>query len=124
MKILIQLAIIFAVCLCGEGVSGILPVTIPGSVISMILLFILLLARVIRAEQIEETGDFFLKNMGFFFIPAGVAIMDYFDLLKANLFPFLAVVTLTTIITFGVTSWTVIGVMRLQSKLRGGKKDE
>ena len=42
MKIIKQLTIISAVCLAGEAVSAVLPFAFPGSVISMIMLFLLL----------------------------------------------------------------------------------
>ena len=47
MKFLKQAAIIFAVYLVGGFISSILPFSFPGSVISMILLFILLMTGVL-----------------------------------------------------------------------------
>ena len=44
MKILIQLTILFAICLVGQLISGFLPFAVPGSVISMVILLLLLLA--------------------------------------------------------------------------------
>lgn len=122
MKILLQLTVIFIICLCADAISSILPIPFPGSVIAMIILFILLMTKRVKQEQIVEVGDFFLKNMAFFFIPAGVAIIDYFDILKQGIVAFLAVCVITTFITFGVTVWTVKGVMKLQE--RGNKKHE
>ena len=67
----------------------------------------------------RQKGDFLLKNMAFFFIPAGVGILEHYDRLKANLLPFLAVCVLTTFITFFVSAMTVRAMMALQKK--GGK---
>lgn len=124
MKILLQLATIFIICLVGEFLVGFLPFQFPSSVMSMILLFLLLFSKIIKQEQIKDTGDFFLKNMAFFFIPAGVAIMDYFDILKESIFLFLLVCFITTIIVFWVTVNTVTLVMRIQEKRRAGKKHD
>ena len=124
MKSIFQVGIVLAVCLAGELISMVLPLPIPTSVLSMILLFILLLTKIVRVRHIEMFGDFLLKNMAFFFIPAGVAIMEQFDLLKSNLVPFLLICVISTLVTFFVTAYTVKGVMALQKKLRGGMRDE
>ena len=95
----------------------------------MILLFLLLLFKVLKVEHIEEKASFVLNNMAFFFIPAGVGVMEYFDILGAYLVPFLVICVVSTILTFAVTAWTVTGVMRLQEYIakrkgqRNGKVD-
>lgn len=124
MKSLFQVGIIFAVCFAGELISKVLPITIPASVMSMILLFVLLLIKWIKPRQIERFGDFLLKNMAFFFIPAGVAIIEQFDTLKNYLLPFLLICFVTALLTFFATAYTVKGVMALQKKLRRRGNDE
>ena len=46
MNIMGELALIFGICLVGEGVAALLPVAFPASVISMVLLMVLLLTGV------------------------------------------------------------------------------
>lgn len=122
MEILTQLAIITGICICGDWISSLLPISFPGSVISMILLFVLLGMEWVKEEHIQEVGDFLLKNMAFFFVPAGVSVMKYFQLLKDSIVPFIMICIITLILTFAVTSWTVSVVMHLQQKI--GKKEE
>lgn len=122
MKYLFQAGIVFGVCLLGELLSKVIP--IPTSVLSMVLLFVLLLLKWIKPRHIEHFGNFLLKNMAFFFIPAGVAIMEQFDLLKNYLVPFLLICFITTIITFLVTVYTVKGVMAIQKKVKEKYKHE
>ncbi|MBC5646857.1 CidA/LrgA family protein [Christensenella tenuis] len=124
MKSLFQVGIVLAVCLAGELVSEAIPAAIPTSVISMILLFVLLLSKCVKPRHIEQFSDFLLKNMAFFFIPAGVAIMEQFDLLKNYLFPFLLICFITTIITFFATAYTVKAVMAAQKRVREDKRHE
>lgn len=69
MEVLKQLAIILGITLLGEAIAAVLPFAFPASVIAMVLLFILLLTGAIQVKTIEETGDFFLKNMSLFFPP-------------------------------------------------------
>ena len=120
MKLLIQIGIIFGVCWVGEGLSKLLP--LPGSVISMILLFLLLLTKLVKPAHIAEKSDFLLKNMAFFFIPAGVAIMESLGILWENLIPFLTVCFVTMVITFAATAYTVRLVIWLQNRLSARKE--
>lgn len=122
MKIIYQIGIIFALCWVSEIIEAFLPFAFPASVIGMILLFILLAFRVLKVEHIREKSDFLLSNMAFFFIPAGVSIINYFEVLKGNVGKLLLICFLTTILTFTATAWTVRGVLRLQN--RGKKKPE
>ena len=122
MKIIYQIGISFTLCWASEIIEGLLPFSFPASVIGMILLFILLAFRVLKVEHIREKSDFLLSNMAFFFIPAGVSIINYFDVLKGNVGKLLLICFLTTILTFATTAWTIRGVLRLQN--RGKKKPE
>ena len=116
MKIIYQIGIIFALCWVSEIVEALLPFSFPASVIGMILLFVLLALRVLKVEHIREKSDFLLSNMAFFFIPAGVSIINYFDVLAGNVGKLLLICFLTTILTFAVTAWTVRGVLFLMNR--------
>lgn len=116
MKILIQIALIAGFCILGDWISSLLPIPFPGSVIAMILLFLALLIKIIKEKQIELIGDFLLKNMAFFFIPAGVSVMNYFDILKQSFFPFLIICAITLVLTFAVTAFTVSMIMNIVEK--------
>lgn len=83
-KLLVQIGIVFGICLVGEGIAAVLPFAFPASVLSMLLLFVLLLCGVLKVEHIREKGDFLLKNMAFFFIPSGVALLEQVDFLKGK----------------------------------------
>lgn len=120
MKLLIQFGIIFGVCWVGEGLASLLP--LPGSVISMILLFLLLLVRLLKPAHIAEKSSFLLKNMAFFFIPAGVAIMESMGILWENLLPFLTICFVSMIVTFAATAYTVRFVIWLQNRISAGKE--
>src|SRR5659263_621667 len=90
----------FGVCLLGQAISAFLPISFPGSVLSMIILFILLFFRVIKVDHIRQKADFLLKNMSFFFIPAGIGILSSFDLIRSSILPLITVIIVTTILTF------------------------
>lgn len=121
MKLMFQIGLVFGICLIGQIISVFLPIAIPGSVISMILLFLLLFFKVLKIDHIRQKADFLLKNMSFFFIPAGIGIIANFTAIKDSILPLLAVVAITTIMTFGATAFTVQGVIALQTKFEKRK---
>ena len=71
-----------------------MPFTLPASIIGMLLLLALLLARVIKTEHIREKSDYLLGNLPFFFIPASVSIINYADVLRENLLALVVVLSL------------------------------
>ena len=115
-KIIIQITIIFSICWISQIVESLLPIAFPASVIGMLLLFLLLMTRVLKVDHIREKSDFLLSNMAFFFIPAGVSIINYFDVLASNILPLLAVCVISTVLTFAVTAWTVRLTRRLMDR--------
>jgi len=122
MKLLWQIGLVFGVCLLGQVIAALLPVAFPGSVISMVLLFLLLLFRLVKVDHIQQKADFLLKNMAFFFIPAGVGILAQFDLIKDHILALLAVVVITTLLTFGSTALVVQGIIALQDRWDARKR--
>lgn len=113
-----ELAIIFGLCLAAEGISALLPVPFPASVISMVLLLVLLLAGVVKERHIGRTCSFFVNNMAFFFIPPCVGILEYLDVLSACLVPFLLIAVFTTPLVYLVTAWVIQLLMKLRKEPR------
>ena len=107
MKIIRQIGIIFTVCWISILVEKILPFAFPASVIGMLLLFICLLTGILKIEHIQEKADFLLENMAFFFVPAGVSIINYFDVLKSTWIQLVVICVISTVVTFVVTAWSV-----------------
>ena len=118
MKILNQLAIILGVWVVGEYISSFRRkiVVIPGSIIGMILLFILLKYKVVKLENINEISNFFLDNMAIFFIPAGVSLIKSLDLISDNVFVLLIRIFVSTIIVMYVTGKLVDIMINKKSK--------
>ena len=118
MKIIRQIGIIFTVCWISILVEKILPFAFPASVIGMLLLFICLLTGVLKIEHIQEKADFLLENMAFFFVPAGVSIINYFDVLESTWIQLVVICVISTVVTFAVTAWSVKLTVRLLGRLR------
>lgn len=112
MKILMQMAIIFFICLLGELISALLPIPFPASVIGMILVFLLLVSGPLKVYHISKQTDFLLSNMVLFFIPPAVGIIENIHYLDGKLLIFLFICIFSTVVTFGITAWTVTAVMK------------
>ncbi|MBE6962680.1 MAG: CidA/LrgA family protein [Ruminococcaceae bacterium] len=116
MDIIIQLGIIFGICLISDAISILLPFSLPGSIIGMLLLLALLLLKIIRKEQIQKVSEFLLANLPFFFVPAVVGLINYLDILRANAVKMIVVVLLSLVATFGATVWAVRLTIRLTER--------
>ena len=124
LKTITQVGIIFGVCWAAQIVEQALPFAFPASVIGMILMFLLLAFRVLKVDHIREKSDFLLGNMAFFFIPAGVSIINYFDVLKNWVFQLIFICIVTTVITFAVTAYSMRFVMYLMARFSEKKEVE
>lgn len=122
MNIMGELAILFGVCLISQGVSALLPVPFPASVIGMLLLLGLLLCRAVKERHIRRVCGFLSNNMSFFFVAPCVGLLEHADVLLDCLVPFCVVALLTTPIVYFATAWTIQLTMALVRK-RGGRHD-
>ena len=116
MKILCQVGVIFGVCWVSQILESLLPFAFPASVIGMLVLFLLLITRLLRVEHIQEKSDFLLANMAFFFLPAGVSILNYLEVLRSAALALVVICLVTTVLTFGATAWSVQLTVRLMKK--------
>ena len=116
MKLLKQLGIIFGICWLSEVIESFLPFPFPASVIGLIIVLLLLGFKIMKPEHLEESSDYLLNNMSFLFVPTGVGLINYFDLLKSNLFQFIVICVVSTILTFAVTSYSMRFTMKLLNR--------
>lgn len=101
-----QCLIIFGCLAVGELIVWLTGITIPSSIIGMLLLTACLQMKLIKIEWVKEMADFLISNLGFFFVPPGVALILYFDVIKAELLPITVSVVVSTILVLVVTGWT------------------
>ena len=108
MRIIKQLLVIFIILQIGNLLSDLIKplILIPGSIMGMLILFILLITNIIKVKFIEETSDFFLKHMGFFFIPLGVSLLSSLDILRETWARLIIVLIISNIIVMFVAGKT------------------
>lgn len=71
---------LFCFYFIGVGIQQYFNLFIPGSVIGLILLFILLMTGIVRVNWIEAGAGFMITHLVLFFIPATVGILNYYHL--------------------------------------------
>jgi holin-like protein len=89
----------------GELISYFISGFIPGSVIGMMLLFVSLVFQWIKPIKVERISNALTKNMGFFFIPAAVGLMDSLDFIAHHWTIIVTVASVTTLLVMGSVGW-------------------
>lgn len=99
------LAILLGVQFTGEILVEWSGLPVPGNVAGMVILLLLLLSGHFKAEWIEEAADLLLSHMALFFVPAGVGVMVYFDLIASQWLPICVSMVFSTFVVMTVTGW-------------------
>ena len=100
---IIQFGILLSFLAAGEFIVWATGVNIPSSIIGMLLLTASLKAGVVKLCQVERLSAFLVHNLGFFFVPAGVGLMNCFGLISGQLLPIVGASVGSTIIIMAVS---------------------
>lgn len=101
-----QCTLLFGCLALGELVVWATGLGLPGSIVGMLLLTLLLELKWIKLDDVKGIADFLLSNLGFFFVPPGVALMLYFDVIAQEFWPIVGATVVSTIVVLLVTGWT------------------
>lgn len=108
----------------GNFLASLLPITIPGSIIGMLILFVLLALQIIPAKWVKPGCSVLIRYMALLFVPIGVGVMQYYDLLKAQYGPIVVSCFVSTLVVFLVVSWSshiVHGERKVVGEKENGK---
>ncbi|MBM6866285.1 CidA/LrgA family protein [Bacteroides caecigallinarum] len=100
-----QCSILFGCMALGELVVYLTGVKLPSSIIGMLLLTLFLSLGWVKLEWVQGLSDFLVANLGFFFVPSGVALMLYFDIIQAQFWPIVIATLASTVLVLVVTGW-------------------
>ena len=95
-KLVLQLALILLITYIGTEVQKLLHIPLAGSIVGLILFFLLLQFKIIPESWIDVGANFLLKTMVFFFIPSVVGIMDVASDITLNYVLFFIVIIIGT----------------------------
>ena len=79
---------------------------IPGSVIGMVLFFVALCLKIVRAEDVRGVCKFLLGNMALFFVPVGVGVMASAEIIGGQLGAIVVSGLVSTVLVMAVVGWT------------------
>jgi len=113
---ILQCAVLFAFLAMGEFVVYATGIPVPSSIIGMLLLTTALKLRVVRLMWVDRISDFLVRNLGFFFVPAGVGLMRCLGLLSEQWLPIVGASVISTVVIIAVTGWTHQVVRRAISR--------
>ena len=126
MKIFKQLLIIIGFSLFGILISYLLSlgnVNFPGSIIGMVFLFIFMMIKIVKIKDVDEVGKFFIDNMGIFFVPAAITILNRLEILNQYWWKFIIILLVGFVVSFTATYYSVKLTLYLQNKCREKKKE-
>lgn len=90
--------------LLGQAVVDLFGLPLPGPVLGFAFMFALLLARPGLAAALAPAADGLLRHLGLLFVPAGVGIILYLDLLRAEWLPIVVSLLVSTLLGMAVTA--------------------
>ena len=94
-----NISIILFFLILGELTSFILHVPVPGPIFGMIFMTVSLGLNLVKLDNVKPAADVLIKNMSLFFVPPGIGLILYFDLLKYAFFAiFVSVIISTSIV--------------------------
>ncbi len=97
-----------AVLLLLQGVSTIVlnlcGFKFPPALLAMLLLLALMLRGIIRPRTVEDVCDILIEKMGMLFLPAGVSILLYLDIIVAESTAIIATVLISSLLILVVTA--------------------
>lgn len=99
--------ILIYLCLyTGIALSAVLPIAIPGSILGMLILFVLISLQILPAKWVKPGCHLLIRYMVLLFVPIGVGVMQYFDVLRAEFAPIIVSCTVSTLLVLVIVSWS------------------
>lgn len=103
---ILQFGVLFAFLAIGELIVWLTDVPVPSSIIGMLLLTASLKAGIVKPHYVERLANFLVHNLGFFFVPAGVGLMNCLGLIADQWVPIVGATVGSTVVIIAVTGWT------------------
>ncbi len=100
-----QCAILFGCLAIGELIVYLTGVKLPSSIIGMLCLTLFLKLGWVKLQWVQGMSDFLVANLGFFFVPPGVALMLHFRVISAEWLPIVTASVISTLLVLIVTGW-------------------
>lgn len=99
LQLVLGLLIIMLFLVMAKTIVSYLNSTFPASILGMLMLFIALALHIIKLKWVEFTGNLVMKYLALLFIPIGVGLINYFDLIATHWLVIVFSLFFTTLLT-------------------------
>ncbi|WP_017798355.1 CidA/LrgA family protein [Oceanobacillus kimchii] len=110
-KVIIHTLLLIILYQIGTWIHEFFDLTLPGSVIGMILLFVLLSTGLVKPSWVDQGALLLVKHLPLFFIPATVGIVSFLDLFTGSGLLLIVIIIISTalviVISGHVSQWLV-----------------
>ena len=122
MKYLKQFLIILVITAAAEFIHSVLPFPVPASIYGIVILFLLLVTKVVKTEDIEEVGHFLIQILPVLIVAPSVSLINSWGALRSVLLPFILIVVVSTLIVMAVSGHVTQLIVKFEKK--HGKTEE
>ncbi|TCL07314.1 CidA/LrgA family protein [Sodalis ligni] len=99
-------AFIYLCLFIGNFLSSLLPITIPGSILGMLILFLLLSFQLLPPTWLKPGCHLLIRYMALLFVPIGVGVMNYYQQLSSQFGPIVVSCMVSTLIVMLVVGYS------------------
>ncbi|MBP2850595.1 MULTISPECIES: CidA/LrgA family protein [Dickeya] len=99
-------ALIYLCLFIGNAISALLPITIPGSILGMLVLFALLASQILPSRWVKPGCQLLIRYMALLFVPIGVGVMNYYGVVRDQFGPIVVSCLVSTFVVMTVVGYT------------------
>lgn len=96
LQLFVQIILILLISYIGTEVQRLLHIPLAGSIVGLLMFYLLLQFKIIPVSWVDEGANFLLKKMVFFFIPSVVGVMNVASDITLNYILFFLIIILGT----------------------------
>lgn len=119
-RIVIQVFLLYLFYLAGDYLQKQLHLPVSGSIVGLLLLFVLLLFKVIPVRWIEEGATTILAYLPLFFIPATAGIVNHMDIFSGRGLLLILILIVSSVLTIGAAAHSSAWLSKLNHKRKPG----
>lgn len=105
-RIVAQVGLLYLFYVVGDWIQKQLNLPIPGSIVGLLLLFLLLLVKVVPVRWIENGSTSVLAYLPLFFIPATAGIVNHLGIFSGKGLLLILILIISTALTIGAAAHT------------------
>lgn len=113
----IQFFVIFGCLALGEVIVWATGIKLPSSIIGMLILTLLLKLGWVKLGWVERLSQLLISNLGFFFVPPGVALILYLNVIKDYWLSIMMATVVSTVLVLVVTGHMHQLVIKFERRL-------